>query len=423
MRRPSVNGPAGWIKRIFAIVAVVAVVIGGIQLLPLAIPIAGWLVNATYNAFSSLQGPPVPVATADFTGSGPGSLISATTMPSVTQTREGRDLRAVRVVYRSTSGDTGAPTVVSGSVFTPLGAPPAGGWPVVAVGHGTVGIDGPCGPSLSPWLEGALSFVAPLIDRGYAVSVADYEGLGVKGLHPYLDAHTAGLNMIDSVRALRHSFPGDTSTTWAAFGHSQGGAAAWAANERASEYAPELRFLGAVAAAPAADVTKFVDLAATGALSREQRLSMALIVESLARRHPELNRDDFRRDSAVQNWAVLTACQGSELMQRSAAADKLTGSDFAPRTPEAAELLRKLLQQWALPQRPLSGPMSVWYGGSDAYINPEWTRAAVARACDMGGTVTVEFQPGKGHSDVDLATQLQWLLDRFAGKPVHNDCP
>ena len=422
MWRPAVTGPAGWIKRILGIVFVAALVAGGIQLLPLAVPFAGWLVNAGYNAFSGLQGPPVPVTTADFAGSGPGSLVTATTMPSVTQTREGRNLRAVRVVYRSTSGDTGAPTVVSGSVFTPLGSPPATGWPVVAVGHGTVGIDGPCGPSLSPWLEGALSFVAPLIERGYAVSVADYEGLGVKGAHPYLDARTAGLNMIDSVRALRHAFPGETSTLWAAFGHSQGGAAAWAADEQAGTYAPELQILGAVAAAPAADVTKFVDLAATGTLSREQRLSMPLIVESLARRHPELNRDDFRRDAAAQNWDVLTACQGSELMQRSAVADKLIGTEFAPRTPEAGELLRKFLQQWALPQRPLTAPMSVWYGGSDAYINPEWTRAAIERACAMGGSVTVEFQPGKGHSDVDLATQLQWLLDRFAGRPVHNDC-
>ena len=422
MWRPAVSGPAGWIKRILTVVFVAALVLGGIQLLPLAVPFAGWLVNATYNAFSSLQGPPVPVTTADFAGDGPGSLVTATTMPSVTQTREGRNLRAVRVVYRSTNGDTGAPTVVSGSVFTPLGSPPATGWPVVAVGHGTVGIDGPCGPSLSPWLEGALSFVAPLIERGYAVSVADYEGLGVKGQHPYLDARTAGLNMIDSVRALRHAFPGETSTLWAAFGHSQGGAAAWAADEQAGAYAPELQILGAVAAAPAADVTKFVDLAATGTLSREQRLSMPLIVESLARRHPELDRDDFRRDAAAQNWDVLTACQGSELMQRSAVADKLTGTEFAPRTPEAGELLRKFLQQWALPQRPLTAPMSVWYGGSDAYINPEWTRAAIQRACAMGGSVTVEFQPGKGHSDVDLATQLQWLLDRFAGRPVHNDC-
>jgi Secretory lipase len=422
MRHPSVNSPADWARKAFGLVVAVGLVIGGFNLLPLALPAGIWFVNATYNAFSSLQGPPVPVASADFSDDGRGSLISATTMPSVTQTREGRNLRAVRVIYRSTSGDTGSPTVVSGSVFTPLGDPPADGWPVVAIGHGTVGIDGPCGPSLSPWLQGALSFVAPLVAKGYAVSVADYQGLGVKGVHPYLDARTAGLNMIDSVRALRHTFPGTVSTTWAAFGHSQGGGAAWAANEQAGQYAPELQFIGAVAAAPATDVSAFVDLATTGTLTPEQRLSMTMIVESLARLHPDLDRDDFRRGAAQENWAVLTACQGSDLLQRNAVTGKLTGADFVPRTPQAAERLRKLLQQWAIPQRPLSGPLSVWYGGSDAYIDAEWTRAAIAKACAMGGTVTVQYEPDKGHGDVDLGTQVQWLTDRFAGQPVRNDC-
>jgi hypothetical protein len=422
MWRPSVNRPADWARKVFALVLAVGLVVGGLTLLPLALPVGTWLFNATYNAFSSLQGPPVPFATADLSGAGRGSLVSATTMPSVTQTLEGRNLRAVRVIYRSTSGDTGSPTVVSGSVFTPLGDPPTDGWPVVAIGHGTVGIDGPCGPSLSPWLQGALSFVAPLVAKGYAVSVADYQGLGVKGVHPYLDSRTAGLNMIDSVRALRHTFPGTVSPTWAAFGHSQGGGAAWAADEQAGAYAPELRFIGAVAAAPATDVSQFVDLATTGTLTPEQRLSLPMIIESLARLHPELDRDDFRSGVAEENWAVLTACQGSELLARNAVAGKLTGSEFTPRTAAAADLLRKLMQQWAIPQRPLSGPLSVWYGGSDAYIDAEWTRAAIARACAAGGTVTVQYEPDKGHGDVDLGTQVQWLTDRFAGRPVRNDC-
>ncbi len=422
MRRASVNRPARVAKKVFAAVAAVALVLTGVKLLPLAIPAATWLFSATYNSFSALQGPPAPVETADLTGDGPGALVSTTTMPAVTQTWEGRNLRAARVVYRSTSGDTGAPTVVSGSVFTPLGDPPAQGWPVVAIGHGTVGIDGPCGPSLSPWLQGALSFAAPLVARGYAVSVADFEGLGVKGVHPYLDARTAGLNMIDSVRALRHTFPGQISGIWAAFGHSQGGAAAWAANEQAGAYAPELQFIGAVAAAPAADVAGLVDLAEAGALNNEQRLSVAMIVESAARRHPEIDRDDFRRGAATEHWAVLTACQGDELLQRSAAAGKLTAGDFVPRSRQAADTLRNLLQQWALPQRALTGPLSVWYGGADAYLDQEWTRAAIAEACAMGGTVTVQFEPDKGHSDVDLGAQLTWLLDRFAGQPVRDDC-
>src|SRR5689334_1222610 len=76
------------------------------------------------NLFPSSGGPPTRVASADLTGAGPGSLVSATTMPGVTRTFMGRDLQAARVLYRSTSGDTGAPTVVSGSMFVPKGKAP-----------------------------------------------------------------------------------------------------------------------------------------------------------------------------------------------------------------------------------------------------------------------------------------------------------
>ena len=77
----------------------------------------------------------------DLTDAGPGSLVSAVKMPDFDRTNFGRSIRSARVLYRSTAGDTGAPTVVSGSVFTPKATPPPGGWPVVAIGHGTVGID------------------------------------------------------------------------------------------------------------------------------------------------------------------------------------------------------------------------------------------------------------------------------------------
>jgi hypothetical protein len=420
--RPSrSNNRPRWLRRTAVAVTIFVVVIAqillGRALLPFAVPLGLEFVNS----FPSSGGPPVAVDTADLTGAGPGSLVTATTMPGVTRRVEARNLRAARVLYRSTSGDTGAPTVVSGSVFTPKATPPPGGWPVVAIGHGTVGIDNPCAPSLSDTMLGALAFVTPFIDRGFAVAVPDYQGLGAKGIHPYLDARTAGLNMIDSVRALRHTFP-EVATTWLGFGHSQGGAATWAANEQASVYAPELRLLGTVAAAPAADVSGFVDKSLRGELTSDQLLAMPVIVESLARVNPAVNRDDFRAGAAAQYWSVLTACQAPQIYERQAAAEHLRPEDVAPQSVAAADQLRGLLRDWALPQRPLSAPLSVWYGGADTLVDAEWTAAAIARACAMGGTVTVQFEPDKGHAGVDLVSQLDWMAKRFAGQPVPDDC-
>jgi hypothetical protein len=113
---------------------------------------------------------PVPIRAANLSGTGPGSLISATTMPGLTRTANGKHLQAARVVYRSTSGDAGSATVVSGTVFNPLGHPLQGGWPVMAFGHGTTGIDEPCAPSLSDSLMGLSAVVAASVTMAYILT-------------------------------------------------------------------------------------------------------------------------------------------------------------------------------------------------------------------------------------------------------------
>ncbi|MBJ7387717.1 MAG: alpha/beta hydrolase, partial [Mycolicibacterium sp.] len=179
-------------------------------------------------------------------------------MPDFDRTNFGRSIRSARVLYRSTSGDDGAPTVVSGTVFTPIDPPPPGGWPIVSFGHGTLGWQERCGPSLSTTLLGQVDAVQGFINRGYAVAMAYYQGLGAPGVHPYSDAKTAGLNLIDAARARRRTVDG-VSDRWAAMGGSQGGGAAWAADEQAAVYAPELNLVGAVGLSPAADVAGLVD--------------------------------------------------------------------------------------------------------------------------------------------------------------------
>jgi len=382
--------------------------------------------NLVAKLVSSLSGdataPPVPIETAELGGAGPGSLVSAMTMPAFTAAAGRRDLRAARVVYRSTNGDTGEETVVSGAVFAPNGQPPTGGWPIVSLAHGTTGIDKECAPSLEDSLGGLSEPVVGFVKNGYAVAVTDYQGLGEDGVHPYPDAKTAGLNVIDAVRALRHTFPG-TSDRWLAFGGSQGGGAAWAADERAKTYAPELDLVGAVAGSPAADVAGLVDKMQAGTLTKDQRPAMIAVVESLARLHPDLNRDDFRRGSAAKTWVELLACKAPDPQVRTDAIDQLTAQEIQPATAQAADRIRQLLKRWALPQKPLSAPLSIVYGAKDSLIDPQWTTEAIARACALGGVIEWDLQPDKGHGDIDISRQLTWVADRFAGKPAANDCP
>ena len=404
-------------KVLLALTTVVAIIGLGLSL-----PVSWNAANSIIGKLSRSGAQTVPIAHADLSGTGPGSLISAVTMPDLAGTVEGMQQQSARVTYRSTSGDDGSGTVVSGAVFVPLGPPPPDGWPIVAFGHGTLGIDEPCAPSLSGTLMGTAGIVAGLTGKGFAVAMPDYEGLGAPGVHPYLDARTAGLNMIDAVRALGHTFK-NVSKRWAALGHSQGGGAAWAADEQARAYAPELDLVGAVALAPAADVSGFIDKVTAGTLTADQRLAFTLIVESLARRFTDVNRDDYRRGAVAQSWDVLTACAGPLVDQRPAASARLAPTDIKPATADAAARLRDPLARWALPQEPLTAPMYVVYGTDDTLIDAQWTTDAIARACARGGTVQWDLQPGRGHGDIDFGEALTWIVERFAGAPVSNECP
>jgi pimeloyl-ACP methyl ester carboxylesterase len=361
----------------------------------------------------------VPILTAVMGGSEPGSLVSATTMPGLSGVLQ-HQAQAARVVYRSTSGD-GQPTLVSGSVFAPSGTPPVDGWPVISYGHGTTGDDKSCAPSSSDTLLGYAEAVGILVRRGYAVALTDYQGIGQPGVHPYLDSRTAGLNMIDAVRALRATFR-DVSNRWGAFGGSQGGGAAWAADEQAGTYAPELTLVGAVAVSPLADVTGLVDEAQRGTLTDEQKVVLSAVVKSLSLLHSDINRDDYRRDTGRRTSDADTPCSEPEADPIAGAVNRIEPPDVAPKTVEAAERLRHYLAQWALPQQRLAAPLYVWYGGVDPFIDAAATADAIRRECVLGGTVAVVFEPEKGHGEINYDDQFNWLTDRFAERPVANAC-
>ncbi|KAA0095452.1 alpha/beta hydrolase [Mycolicibacterium sp. P1-18] len=401
------------------VVAVAAVLVLTVAISPLGFDVVG---SAWGSRADERDDDPVAIEGARLGGSGPGSLVTATTMPKFDTAAHRPDVMAARVVYRSTNGDTGIQTTVSGAVFTPNRTPPPGGWPVIALAHGTTGLDQECAPSLTGDLWGLSQPVLGYLDNGYAVALPDYQGLGEDGGHPYMDSKTAGLNVIDSVRALRAALPG-VSNRWLAFGGSQGGGAAWAADELASTYAPELDLVGAVANSPAADLAGVVDKARDGTLTPDQMPLFLTIVESVARVHSDVDRGDFRSNAAATYWVPLLSCNAETSTYRAAQKKRLSPADFAPRTPAAADRLRAVLAGWALPHGPLSAPLSVEYGAADTFVDARWTTDAIARQCALGGVVQWDLQPGKGHGDIDIANQFTWLTDRFAGKPATNQCP
>ncbi|MFT7773962.1 lipase family protein [Roseateles sp.] len=175
----------------------------------------------------------------------PGQLLRSEPLPAQLGLSEAA--RQTRILYSSTSGfDSKTPIIVSGAVFIPKGTPPAGGWPVLAWGHGTVGLADICAPS---WAGRSLRDVRYLnrwLKEGFAIVASDYEGLGVAGPHPLINVPMLAFGILDSARAAIRSVPGLANKVLLV-GQSQGGIGVFAAAAYQTRYAPDLGVKGTVA--------------------------------------------------------------------------------------------------------------------------------------------------------------------------------
>jgi pimeloyl-ACP methyl ester carboxylesterase len=326
---------------------------------------------------------------------------------------------ATRAVYRSVEFSTGEGTEVSGEFFVPTGDAPDGGWPIIALAHGTTGIEEQCGLSAKPKLSGYLPAVSYLLENGYAVALSDYQGLGSGPPHPYLEPQTAAYNVIDAVRAI-HSLNPSVSDRWLALGDSQGGEAAWAANEFAKSYGSGLDLVGSVAISPAANLSGLAQMSFTGSLSDLQKALMPMLVVGLERYDPTLSDFDLiRPDPKPTDPSVGVGC-GPDVIRDGVL---VSAADVKPQSKADSDALRDALRRIALPQQPLAAPMLVINGGEDKLIAPPWVTAAVARSCELGGTIEHREIPNSGH-DIGMGGDdvTQWIADRFAGLPATSTC-
>lgn len=333
-----------------------------------------------------------------------------------------------RVIYRSTAGYAGGfGTKVSGVIAVPNGEPPAGGWPIVAFGHGTTGTDESCGPSDYPDLLGEDGAITRLVGRGYVVAASDYQGLGTwvedAPAHPYLEPKTIAYNMIDAVRAARNLVP-DTSDRWAAMGASQGGQAAWASADYADDYGQDLEFVGAVALAPAADLSPITDAGTQMAYTDAQKIFIPNLIAGLREVYPDFDADDYIRGGLADNADVFTSCGPTSMADRFSAAMSVAPGDAAVADQEAVDRIRTILEQDALPAGRAAGPLFVAFGDQDSIILPAWTAAAVQRACAGGDVIDVVRKPDGGHTNLGVTGRaIDWIGDRFAGEPAPDTCP
>lgn len=385
-----------------------------LALVPLAIAVA------LATACGTAAAPPVPDV-APIIAAGPrGELLAPTADVAVPALADlTAQLQSVR--YRSTAGDGITPTSVSAVVAVPVGPPPPTGWPIAVVAPGTVGNNDDCAPSRSPDLRGAATEAAAFLSAGFVTVVIDYQGLGSPGPHPYLDPTAAANNVIDAVRAARNAVP-QASSTWVAYGFSQGAQAVWAANESAADYGSGLHLAGVAAVSPPTDLAPIADAVVNGTLNVDQIKLLPLVLDGLQAAHPDFPADKFQRGALAEHRDVLRTCVGDNDEGKGQAAEAVTASDYKPATAADADKLRALLSANSLPRRASSAPMLVVYGTDDPILKKPWTDAAVQRACGLGDALDVQVHPGQGHDVTATGNPAEWLKSQIGDHPFDNFC-
>ncbi|UYP17529.1 lipase family protein [Rhodococcus sp. Z13] len=408
----------------------------------LAAAAAATLVAAGATGVTHAHADPVPdfyTPPAAFQDSAPGEILR--TAPSVAavvpNTPAVIDASVTRVMYRSTDA-RGGPVATVGTVLVPsqpwTGDGPR---PTVVLGPGTQGMGDQCAPSklMTFGQEYEYIHIGPMLARGYAVAVTDYEGLGTPGVHPYLNRESQGRAMLDLARATR-SLDGlgvDPDGPIAFWGYSQGGMSSASAAELLASYAPELPVVGAVAGSPPADLA---DLAVAGDGSSLVG-GIGWVVDGFVSAYPE-HRDEML---SVFNDA------GLDILRRAETAcvfDALLLNPFMPTSaytrdgrPIAAHLdtepWASVVEEQRLGNRIPSVPVFVAQSTNDDFVLVQGVDGMVAKWCAGGADVTyrrydvppVLTKTGAGHligMFPSLVEGLDWLDQRFAGEPPASGC-
>ncbi|KAH6658227.1 Alpha/Beta hydrolase protein [Truncatella angustata] len=299
--------------------------------------------------------------------------------------------------------------------------------PVVLWTHGTSGFFARAAPSTdrSLWYGHAAPFA--LAQAGYAVIAPDYAGLGISASwdgseipHQYLASPVSASDALYSLRAAFGAFGDKLDGRFAVLGHSQGGGVAWAvaeALESSAGFADLARaHVGTVAASPTTDVFTGVPSFIVPWLS--------LFLGGI---FPSFRQDTWLTPLGIARAGLLKEIQGGIAVSTQLFFSLPAGELLQPGWNESyyAAAYGGLANAGG---KKFRGPMLVLQGGDDMYVPYPTTTKTVEDTCERFSDSDLEYlvAPGVGHVPMLVGTMhtwLQWIQDRFEGKPLKkNGC-
>jgi len=92
---------------------------------------------------------------------------------------------------------------------------------------------------------------------------------------------------------------------------------------------------------------------------------------------------------------------------------------------EKSEAARRFFKGNELGSSPVGGPLFVITGEADETVPFPLVKQTVKKACSNGVALAFRSYPGLDHDptmDKSTPDQLDWIRDRFAGKPASSTC-
>ncbi len=356
---------------------------------------------------------------------------------------------AQRVMYTSV-GARGEQVAVTGTYLqprTPWTGP--GTRPLAVVAPGTQGQGDHCAPSKTFQNLATVRTDPPgvgfgyeifqafaLLERGYAVAVTDYEGLGTPGLHSYVNREASARAVLDLARAAG-DVPGsdvDETSRTVFTGYSQGGGAVAAAAELHPQYAPDVNLVGTAAGSPPADLLATLDQIDGTAISG----LIGYALNSLIYAHPEMGElidPHFNEAGRAMLAATSDQCVGETAIQffqkrtTEFTVDGRSAGDIVRAEPGIQEFLERQRIGTLKPSTPVRilSPLN-----DDAVPGPQ-SQQLGRDWCALGATVDMTIDPMPpiapglviGHAApmvTNLGGTVQYLADRVDGLPAPTNC-
>lgn len=333
--------------------------------------------------------------------------------------------KGVRILYASTNGlDGETPVSVSGALFLPKGKAPAGGWPLMAWSHGTVGVADVCAPSFAGRSQRDINYLNHWLAQGYAVVASDYQGLGTPGGHPYMASRPAAYSVLDSVRAVQGDADFPLSKETVIVGQSQGGGAAFATAGYAATYAPELDVRGTVATGtPWVTPRIFEAVTAAGRDEPQPTFGYVLLMLYLVKQtDPSFDFSDYVSPKARPALDLgATDCLGA--VEEAVMDDGLTFNNAFLKDP--TEKLQSIFGLMGYSTLKPAAPVFMGTGGLDKDVPPPMQQALIRAACAAGARIEAHFYPELDHSGAvngSLADSTPFVKKAFAGQAIDGDC-